>query len=114
MLSVESESSTLPLIRGSGRFVVCPFAADQKELAGNLGRPKRRAGDKFAVFDLTTVITESGDPALAAALGFVVCRVVSETPAGDSVVLIGEVIEAGVFNDGEPLAMRAAGYRHSG
>jgi flavin reductase (DIM6/NTAB) family NADH-FMN oxidoreductase RutF len=114
MLSVEVASSTLPLIRSSGRFVVSPFAADQTELAGNLGRPKRRAGDKFHSQNLDTTQTETGDPVLTNSLGYIVCRLVSETPAGDSVVLIGEVVEARVLNEGEPLTMRAAGYRHAG
>ncbi len=114
MVSVELESSTLPLIRASGRFVISPFAAGQRELAGALGRPKRRAGDKFATLDLETIATTTGDPALADALGYVVCRVVSETPAGDSVVIIGEVIEARVLREAEPLTMRDAGFRHAG
>lgn len=114
MLSVERESATLPLIRASGLFAACPLAAGQKELAGDLGRPKKRAGDKYAAYDLATVETESGIPALAAALGYVVCRVQSETPAGDSVVLIGEVIEARVLHEGKPLTMAEAGFRHAG
>jgi flavin reductase (DIM6/NTAB) family NADH-FMN oxidoreductase RutF len=113
-VSVELDSSTLSLIRASGVFVVCPFADGQRELAGALGKPKRRAGDKFAALNLETVPTASGSPALAVALGYVVCRVVSELPAGDSVMLLGEVVEARVLNDGEPLTMRAAGFRHAG
>ena len=114
MLSVERDSSTLPLIRASGRFTVCPFTAGQRELAGALGRPKARAGDKFAATNLAVVETASGDPALADALGYVVCRVQAEMPAGDSVVLLGEVIEARVLHAGEPLTMREAGFRHAG
>ena len=114
MVSVELDSSTLPLIRGSGRFVVSTLSTGQTGLAGNLGRPKRRAGDKFATLNLDLVETDTGDPALADALGYVVCRVTSETPAGDSVVLIGEVVEARVLGEGEPLTMRAAGFRHAG
>ena len=34
MLSVENGSSTLPLIRASGRFAICPLDENQKELAG--------------------------------------------------------------------------------
>jgi flavin reductase (DIM6/NTAB) family NADH-FMN oxidoreductase RutF len=113
-VSVELDSSTLPLIRASGRFVVSPLASNQTELAGALGRPKKRAGDKFATLNLKTIETETGDPALADALGYVVCRIISETPAGDSVVLIGEVVEARVQSEAEPLTMRAAGYRHAG
>ena len=114
MLSVENDSSTLPVIRQSGRFAVCPLASDQRELAGALGRPKARAGDKFAALNLKVIETESGCPVLADALGYVVCRVQAEVPAGDSVVFLGEVIEAGALNEGEPLAMREAGFRHAG
>ena len=75
MLSVENDSSTLPLIRASGRFAICPLDENQKALAGALGRPKARAGDKYATLDLAVVETESGVPALADSLGYVVCGV---------------------------------------
>ena len=114
MLSVELESSTLPLIRSSGTFVVCPLGEEQRDLAGALGRPKARAGDKFAALNLRIRETASGPPALADALGYVVCAVRSETTAGDSVVLIGEVVEADVYAEAAPLTMRAAGFRHAG
>ena len=114
MLSVENDSSTLPLIRASGRFAICPLAEGQKTLAGALGRPKARAGDKYATLDLAVVDTESGVPALADSLGYVVCEVQSESPAGDSVVFIAEVIEARSFSDTPPLEMRDAGFRHAG
>jgi flavin reductase (DIM6/NTAB) family NADH-FMN oxidoreductase RutF len=114
MLSVENDSSTLPLIRASRRFAICPLDATQKTLAGDLGRPKARAGDKFAKLDLSVVETASGVPALADSLGYVVCDVLSEAPAGDSVVFVAEVIEARSFADAPPLEMRAAGFRHAG
>lgn len=118
VLSVERDSSTLPLIRASGLFAVCPFTEEQRELAGALGRPKARAGDKFAALDLSVVETlvpdGDGPPALADALGYAVARVSHEFPAGDSVVILAEVIEAKVLNEGRPLEMRAAGFRHAG
>lgn len=118
VLSVERDSSTLPLIRASGLFAVCPFGEEQRELAGALGRPKARAGDKFAALDLSVVETlvpaGDGPPALADALGYAVARVSQELPAGDSVVILAEVIEAKVLNEGRPLEMRAAGFRHAG
>jgi flavin reductase (DIM6/NTAB) family NADH-FMN oxidoreductase RutF len=114
MLSVELDSSTLPLIRASGRFAICPLRDDQKALAGALGRPKARAGDKFASLELVVIETESGPPALADSLGYVVCAIRHEAPAGDSVVFLAEVIEARSFDDAPPLEMRAAGFRHAG
>jgi flavin reductase (DIM6/NTAB) family NADH-FMN oxidoreductase RutF len=114
MVSVERDSSTLPLIRASGRFAICPLAADQRELAGALGRPRARAGDKYAANDLAVIETAEGVPVLAETLGYVVCRVQSAVEAGDSVVFVGEVVEARVLDEGEPLTMRAAGFRHAG
>ncbi len=114
MMSVEKISSTLPLIRESGRFVIGPFRSDQRELAGDLGRPKARAGDKIEVYGLETVPMESGGFALQDSLGGLACEVWSESDAGDSVVLIAEVVEAKVLGDGEPLTMSAAGFRHFG
>src|ERR687898_1217036 len=73
MLSVENDSSTLPLIRGSGRFAICPLDENQKSLAGALGRPKARAGDKYETLDLAVVDTESGVPARGDTPGDVVC-----------------------------------------
>ena len=113
-LSVERQSSTLALIRASGRFVVVPLRSDQAKLAGDLGRPRARAGDKFEVYDLPVLRTDTGDPVFSGGLGYCVCQVRSETDAGDSAVFIGEVIEARTGESGDPLTMRDAGYRHAG
>lgn len=113
-VSIEHDSATLSLIRESGRFTISVLADGQRELAGALGRPKARAGDKFSALDLPVVETEAGDLALANALGYVVCAVRSETDAGDSVVIIAEVVDAQALAEGDPLTMRAAGFRHAG
>jgi flavin reductase (DIM6/NTAB) family NADH-FMN oxidoreductase RutF len=114
MISVENDSSTLPLIRASGRFAICPLDEHQKQLAAALGKPKARAGDKYDALDLTVVESERGVPALAESLGYVVCDVREEVPAGDSVVFLAEVVEARSFSDAPPLEMRQAGFRHAG
>jgi flavin reductase (DIM6/NTAB) family NADH-FMN oxidoreductase RutF len=114
MLSVEKDSSTLALIRDSGRFVIGPFRADQRELAGDLGRPKARAGDKIEAYALETVQMESGGFALADSVGALTCEVWSEVDAGDSVVFVAEVVEARVLGEGLPLTMSEAGFRHFG
>src|ERR671914_2639035 len=59
MLSVENDSSTLPLIRASGRFAISLLDENQKALAGSLGRPKARAGDKYEALELAVVETAS-------------------------------------------------------
>jgi flavin reductase (DIM6/NTAB) family NADH-FMN oxidoreductase RutF len=114
MLSVEKESSTLSIIRASGKFVIGPFRSDQRELAGDLGRPKARVGDKIAAYELDTVPMELGGFSLVDSLGALGCAVRAEIDAGDSVVFLAEVVEARVLGEGSPLTMSAAGFRHFG
>ncbi|HEU0163797.1 MAG TPA: flavin reductase family protein [Thermomicrobiales bacterium] len=115
-VSIERESSTLPLIEASGRFAVATFRSDQRDLAAALGKPKVRAGDKFAALDLEIVETASGIPVPGNLLGYVECALVSVTGAGDSVVVIGAVTEVRSLaeEDAAPLTMREAGFRHAG
>ncbi|MGD9711707.1 MAG: flavin reductase family protein [Thermomicrobiales bacterium] len=113
-LSVERDSSTLQPILSSGRFAVAPFRDGQRELAGFLGRPRSKAGDKVQQLGETMVATESGAIAYSGGLGFCVCEVRNVIGAGDSVLLVAEVVEAVAGESGDPLTMREAGFRHFG
>ena len=112
-LSVENDAASLALIRASGTFAICVLARSQRELAGSLGRPLSRAPQKLD--GLQWLPAPSGAaPVLADCLGWLRCRVESQTPAGDSTLLVARVIDAGQIGQGEPLTMREAGFRHSG
>ena len=111
-VSVENDSASLPLILASGLFAVNVYAAGERELAGALGKPRARAGDKLARVPHTT--SANGLPLLSGALGYVECRVTGHLVTGDSTVVAGEVIAAGLQRQDEPLTMRDAGFRHSG
>lgn len=111
-LSVENASVSLPIIRASGHFAVNVYAADQRELAGQLGKSLAKHREKLA--GLSHEIGESGCPLLTDALAWVECHMEGEMPAGDSTLVLGRVISAGVRRQGEPLTMRAAGFRHAG
>jgi len=113
-LSVERDSSTLPLIQSSGRFAVAPFREGQRDLAGDLGRPKSKAGDKVAMLGDQVVVSDSGVVAFGDGLGYCVCNVVDTVEVGDSVLFVAEVIEAVTSTEGSPLTMRDAGFRHFG
>jgi flavin reductase (DIM6/NTAB) family NADH-FMN oxidoreductase RutF len=111
-LSIENASVSLPMIRSSGLFAVNVYGAEQRELAGRLGRSLGKSPDKLAGMARETA--ESGCPLLADAIAWVECRVESELPAGDSTLLVGRVVGAGVRQQAEPLTMRAAGFKHAG
>jgi flavin reductase (DIM6/NTAB) family NADH-FMN oxidoreductase RutF len=111
-LSIENASVSLPMIRSSGLFAVNVYGAEQRELAGRLGRSLGKSPDKLAGMARETA--ESGCPLLADAIAWVECRVESELPAGDSTLLVGRVVGAGLRQQAEPLTMRAAGFKHAG
>jgi len=117
MVSIERQSSTLSLIESSHRFAIAPLATGSRELAGSLGKPRARIGDKYDAVGFETVSTREGILVPAAALGFVSCVVESITDAGDSVMVVGRIVEAVMFGEvagSMPLTMREAGFRHSG
>jgi flavin reductase (DIM6/NTAB) family NADH-FMN oxidoreductase RutF len=111
-VSVENDGASLPMILSSGLFAVNVFAAGQRDLAATLGKPRARAGDKVVGLDHTS--SEHGLPLLTDALGWVECRVTGHLVTGDSTLVVGEVIGAGLNREGDPLTMRDAGFRHAG
>jgi flavin reductase (DIM6/NTAB) family NADH-FMN oxidoreductase RutF len=111
-LSVENTSTSLPIIRATSRFAVNVFDATQRALAGRLGKGYSAHPDKLE--GLTWDMGEAGCPTLRETLGWVECALESETPAGDSTLLIGRVVGAQVLRREDPLNMFAAGFRHAG
>jgi flavin reductase (DIM6/NTAB) family NADH-FMN oxidoreductase RutF len=111
-LSVENTSTSLPIIRATSRFAVNVFDATQRDLAGRLGKGYSAHPDKLE--GLTWDVGEAGCPTLRETLGWVECALESETPAGDSTLLIGRVVGVHVLRREDPLTMLAAGFRHAG
>ena len=111
-LSIQNDAASLPLARAAGRFIVNVFDADQRDLAGRLGKSLSRSPDKLTGVAMET--TPSGQPYLRDALAWVEVAIEGEAPAGDSTLLIGQVVDAGMLRRDEPLTMRAAGFRHAG
>ena len=111
-VSVENDSVSLPIIRSSGRFAVNVYGSDQRDLSGALGKSFAKNPEKLG--SLPTEIGETGSPVLTETLGWVECLVENEMPAGDSTLILGRVVAARAQRSGEPLTMRAAGFRHAG
>ncbi|HEY7779199.1 MAG TPA: flavin reductase family protein [Ktedonobacterales bacterium] len=112
VVSVQNDSFSLPVIERTGLFAVNVFSADQRELSGRLGKPRARAPEKLAGLDVET--GETGVPLLKDAIASVECRVEGQMLAGDSTLVLGRVVGAVVRAEGDPLTMRAAGFKHAG
>lgn len=111
-VSIENNAKSLSIILNSRKFTINVLQTGQRELAGTLGKSATRTPDKLVGIPYTT--TNAGYPILQSALGWVACDVQQTVPAGDSTLVIAEVVDAGMLAEGTPLTMAEAGFRHAG
>jgi flavin reductase (DIM6/NTAB) family NADH-FMN oxidoreductase RutF len=113
-ISIENDSKSLPMIERSRRFTVNVLASGEngRELAGKLGKSALKKPDKLA--DVSYNLRDDGYLILSEALSWVACEVRHTAPAGDSTLVVAEVVDAGVLAEGQPLTMAEAGFRHAG
>jgi len=112
-VAIENESASLPLVRRERAFALSIFATGARQTAGTLGRSSRNTPDKLEGVPYHAAPV-TGSPVLDEASGWVDCRLVSEHPAGDHVLVIAEVVEAGVQNDLKTLTLEETGFRYAG
>lgn len=113
VVAMEQDSTTRLLVEECGGFAVNFLEDGQRELAGQLGKRTATNPDKFNAIGWAAG-NNSGAPILDEALAWLECRVQSTIVSGDHVVYLGEVVEAGIHREGQPLSMASAGFRHAG
>ena len=112
MVSVENASRSLPMILHSRIFTVNVLRSGGRELAGKLGKSAMQHPDKLVGIDYE--VGANGCPILRDALAWVACEVRHTAPAGDSTLIIAEVVDTGMLAEGQALTMAEAGFRHAG
>ena len=111
-VSVEKISKSLPMILRSRKFTVNILRSGDRELAGKLGKSALRDPDKLVNIPFHPGL--NGCPILDNALAWVSCEARNTVEAGDSTLIIAEVIDVAMLGDGKPLTMNEAGFRHAG
>jgi flavin reductase (DIM6/NTAB) family NADH-FMN oxidoreductase RutF len=111
-VSVENNSKSLPMILRSRKFTVNVLRSGDRELAGKLGKSALQHPDKLA--NITFHQGPNGCPILEDALDWVACEVIHTVEAGDSTLIVAEVVDVGILSEGQPLTMAEAGFRHAG
>ena len=111
-VSVENISKSLPMILRSRKFTVNVLRSGDRELAGKLGKSALQHPDKLA--NIAFHLGANGCPILADALAWVACEVRHTAGAGDSTLIVAEVVDVGMQGEGQPLTMAEAGFRHAG
>ncbi|MBA2287345.1 MAG: flavin reductase [Ktedonobacteraceae bacterium] len=112
VVSVENTSMSLPMMLRSRLFTVNTLRAGDRQLAADLGKSALKVPDKLA--NIAYTLGANGCPILRDALAWVACEVRHTVAAGDSTLVVGEVVDAGMLSEGQPLTMAEAGFRHAG
>ena len=111
-VSVENDSKSLPMILRSRAFTVNVLRSGSRELAGKLGKSAIQHPDKLNGMDYT--IGANGCPILHDAVAWVACTVLHTADAGDSTLIVAEVVDVGMLAEGAVLTMAEAGFKHAG
>src|SRR5919199_759181 len=112
-VAVENESQTLPLLRAAKAFALSVYPTGARQLAGKLGRSSASVPNKLAGVAHHPA-PATGAPVLDDATGWLECRVLAEQESGDHVLVLAEVVEAGVQRDAETLTLKETGFRYAG
>jgi len=107
LVSLAHDADTLPVLERSRHFGVTLLAADQRALSERFALPVPSA-EKFR--GVAFHRGPQGSALLDGALGAVECRVASQQPAYDHVLVMGEVIHEEGGSDGAPLLFFRSGY----
>lgn len=87
---------TIELVRASGVLNINLLAKDQTNLIAKLGRKTGRDANKFK--NLKYELDERECPFLTDAVGYIQCKVLHSTDAGDHEIFVCEVLKQKVLN----------------
>jgi len=112
VLGVRKEGVSLPMMEASRVFTINILAAGQKSLAQHFLKPAHLGGDKLE--NIPHRLGKTGAPILEEAAAYIECEVRAIHPAGDHSIVVGEVVEAGVHRDVDPLTLKETGWHYGG
>ncbi len=111
-VSIENNTKSLPMILHSRFFVINVLCSGDRDLAGQLGKSALKHPEKLTGVEYTPGY--KGAPILHNALAWVACEVQRTAEAGDSTLVVAEVVDVGMQGEGQALTMSEAGFRHAG
>lgn len=101
------------MITASGVFTVNFLGKDQQAIAEHFVKPASKVGEKLSM--VRHRLGKTGTPILEEGLGYVECEVREVAGAlGDHAVVIGEVVDAGIRQDGPALTIMDTGWHYGG
>lgn len=111
-LAAKAGSRSQQQIASSGVFSVNVLESGQKDMVTAFFKGLEQEGNTLAGYEFYTEST--GCPIFKDALSFFECKVVDKIEKGDHFIYVGEVINAGVHREGDPLTMKETGFYYGG
>jgi len=109
LVCLNRESRTYREVRAGRRFGINILNSSAEHISSHCARP---GADKMLPEEwLSDEAAPGSPPALAEALAYLDCALVSEMPAGTHSVMLGRVGAIGLAGDGEPLVYFRGTYR---
>ncbi|GIU70515.1 MAG: flavin reductase [Candidatus Woesearchaeota archaeon] len=112
MVGVKKDSNTYRLLQESKHFTINILGKDQKNIAQAFFGPTKIENQKLNNYEY--YITDSNGVVLKDCPSFFECDVKHIYDEGDHAVVIGEVVEAGLHREDEPLYMLTTGWFYGG
>ena len=113
MLGVRRDSGSNQMLREGRVFAVSVLGRSQQDVAKHFLKPDRNgAGTKLDNYELQFATT--GAPILTDCAAWFECRVREILDIGDHSIVVGEVVEAGIGTDEEPLRMSDTPWHYGG
>jgi len=112
VLGSKADTDSTNMIAKSGMFCINVLETGQVALASAFFRHVDAVNHKFGEIEFTD--SPNGLPVLKDALGYFECKVTDTITRGDHTIFVGEVIEAGLQKDGEPLTLAETGFKYGG
>ncbi|KUO94589.1 flavin reductase family protein [Ferroacidibacillus organovorans] len=106
LVCIDKRSSAIERIDGSQAFAVHVLSESQVDLSNRFAS---RSEDKFA--GVSVARSALGNPRLEDTLVFLDCRVSQKVDAGDHFIYIGQIEEAEIQEEKQPLVYFSGGYR---
>jgi len=112
VVAIQLDSSLHETIAASRVFALHVIRKNQKDMATAFFKGAQPDGDTLNGYRIESGAT--GAPILLDAPAWFECRVVDEIRRGDHTIFVGEVMEAGLRRDEEPLTLRDTGFFYGG
>jgi flavin reductase (DIM6/NTAB) family NADH-FMN oxidoreductase RutF len=109
LVCVDRSADTHDVIKESGIFAVNILSDGQSSLSDRFSSKEIEKDEHLR--DVPHRFAATGAPIIEGCLAYLDCRLVGVYPGGDHAIFVGEVEDAGLLDEGEPLLFFRRSYR---